>query len=214
MPSIRANIVEAKARLAAGYEDFKRRHQAGCSGVELCSRIADFRDALLLDLIHTALDDLGESGPRGLLSQMALVAHGGYGRREVAPFSDVDLMIIHRSDAAGRVTPFAERMLRDVFDSGLILGHSVCTPHDACRQACNNPESCTSLVDTQLLVGDEDLYQHFRRLYRKQVDRHARRLIAEIERSRLTERIRFGETVFLLEPDLKRSSGALRDLQM
>ena len=125
MSSIRANIVAAKRRLAEGYEEFKRLHGAGCNGVELCAKIADFRDALLLDLIHTALSDLNEAGPKGLLSSIALVAHGGYGRREVAPFSDVDLMILHPPGVTARLTPFAERLLRDVFDVGLILGHSV-----------------------------------------------------------------------------------------
>ncbi len=213
MPSIRANVVQAKARLAQGFEDFKRLHRQGCSGVEVCAKIAELRDAVLLDLIHDALEDLNEAGPSGLLSHIALAAHGGYGRREVAPFSDVDLMLLYPLKFGQRLAPFAERLLRDVFDAGLVLGHSVRTPDQACRQAMSDFDTCTSLVQTQLLAGNKNFFRHFQRLFRKQVNRRTRLLIAGIEHSRLEERLRFGDTVFLLEPDIKRSSGALRDIQ-
>ena len=157
MSSIRANVVAAKARLAQGYEDFKRLHQEGCSGVELCAKFAGLRDAVLLDLIRDALADLNESGPGGLLSQIALVANGGYGRREVAPFSDVDLQILYPLGLGGRVAPFAERLLRDVFDAGLILGHGVRTPEQTCRQAMTDPDTCTSLVQ-YAVVGRQQAF--------------------------------------------------------
>ena len=80
--------------------------------------MTNLRDAVLLDLVEAALADLGEDGPKGLLSEIALVAHGGYGRRDVAPYSDVDLMILHRRGAAGRLAPLAERLLRDVLRRG------------------------------------------------------------------------------------------------
>ena len=213
MSSIRANVVAAKARLAQGYDEFKGLHQEGCSSVELCAKIAGLRDAVMLDLIEDALSDLNESGSKGLLSQIALVANGGYGRREVAPFSDVDLLILYPLGHGTRLAPFAERLLRDVFDAGLILGHSVRTPEQTCRQAMGDPDTCTSLMQTQLLAGNKNLYQHFQRLFRRQVNRRTRFLMAQIEHSRLEERLRFGETVFLLEPDIKRSSGTLRDIQ-
>jgi [protein-PII] uridylyltransferase len=213
MSSIRANVVAAKARLAQGFEDFKRLHREGCAGAELCAELAGLRDAVLLDLIREALAEMNESGPGGLLSRIALVANGGYGRREVAPFSDVDLQVFYPLGLGARVAPFAERLLRDVFDAGLILGHGVRTPEQACRQAMSDPDTCTSLVQTRLLAGDRNLYQRFRRRFRGQVKRRKRLLIASIEHSRRKERIRFGDTVFLLEPDVKRSGGALRDIQ-
>ena len=80
-----------------------------------CAPLAtNLRDAVLVELVQAALADLGEDGPNGLLAEIALVAHGGHGRRDVAPYSDVDLMILHRRAAAARVAPLAERLLRDV----------------------------------------------------------------------------------------------------
>ena len=153
MSLLRSNVLAAKARLAKGNEDFKRRHQAGCSGVEVCALATNLRDAVLLELVEAALADLGEAGPDGLLADIALVAHGGHGRRDVAPYSDVDLMILHRRAAAARVAPLAERLLRDVFDVGLILGHSVRTPWQACRLARQDSTICTSLMESRLLAG-------------------------------------------------------------
>src|SRR5271157_3256888 len=132
---LRSNVLAAKARLARGHEDFKTRHAAGCPGIELCALNSNLRDAVVLELIEDALQDLGQAGPRGLMNEIAIVAHGGYGRRDVAPYSDVDLMILHRPAAADRLLLLAERLVRDVFDVGLVLGHSVRTVPQACRLA-------------------------------------------------------------------------------
>ena len=161
--SLRPNVLAAKTRLAKGHEDFRRRHQAGCRGRGIVRLASNLRDAVLLDLVDAALADLGEAGPKGLLAEIALVAHGGYGRRDVAPYSDVDLMILHRRGAAARVAPLAERLLRDVFDVGLILGHSVRTPWQACQLACRDAMICTSLVESRLLAGSPAVFDRFMR---------------------------------------------------
>ncbi len=143
------------------------------------------------------------------------MAHGGYGRRDVAPYSDVDLMILHEPAAGGRVAPLAERLLRDVFDAGLVLGHSVRTPDQACRLACGEPTICTSLVESRLLAGSQPLFAQLhaplpppRAPPCPPADgRHSSKTGSK-------ERHRYGETVFLLEPNVKRSRGALRDIQL
>jgi [protein-PII] uridylyltransferase len=204
----------AKERLAAGHQEFKRRHQSGCSAAEICALTSNLRDAVLLELFQAALEDLGEAGPRGLQTQIALVAHGGYGRRDVAPYSDVDLMILHAPAVAARVAPLAERLLRDVFDAGLVLAHSVRTRQQACRLATSDPLICTSLLDSRLLAGDRELFDGFTRQFRRRLHRRFRLLTAQISRARREERARYGETVFLLEPNIKRSRGGLRDRQL
>ena len=213
MSSLRPHILEAKQRLADGHAEFLRRHEAGCSGVELCAAISDLRDEVLLDLTEAAMADLDAAGPNGLCREIALVAHGGYGRRDVAPSSDVDLMILHAPRAAERVAPLAERLLRDVFDVGLTLGHSVRTPEQACRMAGGEAMVCTSLLESRRLRGSDDLFARYQNMLRRQTRRRARWLMAGIQKDREEERLRYGETVFLLEPNVKRSRGALRDIQ-
>jgi [protein-PII] uridylyltransferase len=211
---LRSNVLAAKARLAKGYDDFRARHAAGCPGVELCSLNSNLRDAVILDLIEDALADLGQSGSKGIMNDIAVVAHSGYGRRDVAPYSDVDLMILHRPAAAARLLPLAERLVRDVFDAGLPLGHSVRTVRQACRLAMREPMICTSLVDSRLLVGNPAIYETFLHSFRQRVGWRRRRLIASFTAARDEERRRYGETVFLLEPNIKSSQGTLRDLHL
>jgi [protein-PII] uridylyltransferase len=211
---LRSNVLAAKARLAKGHEDFKARHAAGCPGIELCALNSNLRDAVVLELIEDALQDLGQAGPKGLISEIAIVAHGGYGRRDVAPYSDVDLMILHRPAAAARLLLLAERLVRDVFDVGLVLGHSVRTVPQACRLAARDPMICSSLVDSRLLAGNPAIFESFMHGFRQRVHWGCGRLLSGIKKARDGERHRYGETVFLLEPNIKRSQGTLRDLQL
>ena len=214
MPGLRPNVVAAKRRLAEEHERFEQRHREGCGGGELCRQIAAVRDAVVRELFETALGDLGEDGPEGLREQVALVAHGGYGRNDVAPFSDVDLMILHERGVDARVFPLADRLLRDVFDASMVLGHSVRTVGQAVQLAAADAEICTSLVESRLLVGSSSLFDRFAKRFKRQVQRQARPLLAAIVKARRSERHRYGETVYLLEPNVKRSRGGLRDLQL
>lgn len=214
MSSLRSNVLAAKERLAEGHAGFERRHRDGCSGVELCAAMCDLRDQVLVDLTEAALVDLNEAGPDGLWSEIALVAHAGYGRRDVAPYSDVDLMILHSPGVGERVAPLAERLLRDVFDTGLTLGHSVRTPEQACRLACSEAMICTSLAESRLVRGSESLFHQYLHDLHRRVRSRSRSLMADIQRDRAQERLRYGETVFLLEPNVKRSRGTLRDIQL
>ncbi len=214
MPSLRPNVLAAKRRLTEGHLDLKRQHQAGESGRRVCTLVAELRDAVLRELWEAALAGRSGAEPEPPRSEIALVAHGGYGRRDVAPYSDVDLMILHAAATADRVAPLAERMWRDVVDAGLALGHSVRTPEQACRLALGDPMICTSLVESRLLAGRAELFERFAERFQRQVQGRARALTAAMERARREERARYGETVFLLEPNLKRSRGALRDLQL
>ncbi len=214
MSCLRSNVSAAKERLAEGLREFKRRHEAGCPGGQLCALMTDSRDKVLRDLFDAALADLGETGTDDLRPAIALIAHGGYGRRDVAPYSDVDLMILHTPASHLQVKPLAERFLRDVFDTGLALGHSVRTPDQASQLASQDPEIATALIESRLLTGSETLFSQFLQAFRRRVRREASRLMGSIVEARGKEQARFGKTVYLLEPNVKRSRGTLRDLQL
>ena len=204
----------ARNYLASGDEQLKEEHDEGLTGVEVCSRITDLRDTVTEKLLYATLADLGEDGHDDLLGRVALVAHGGYGRRDLTPFSDIDLMILHDDVAAGSVTQLATRLFRDLFDSGLIVGHSVRTSADACRLAIEDPPTCTSLGESRFLLGNAELFQQYRDQFRRQFQSSSRPMLNRIVRSRRDECHRFGDTVFLLQPNLKQSLGGLRDLQL
>ncbi|NLY02874.1 MAG: [protein-PII] uridylyltransferase [Rhodopirellula sp.] len=214
MAGLRPSVLAAKTRLARGHEELRLRHQQKCAGLELCRAFSDIRDEVLLGLFEAALADQPALKAEKLRGEIALVAHGGYGRRDVSPFSDVDLMILHVPGGRPRVGPLAERVMCDVFDSGLMLGQSVRTIDEACRLSCQDPMICTSLVESRLLVGDRSLFEQFLRAFHRRLRSQSAALLDAIRQARLEERMKFGETVFLLEPNIKRSRGGLRDIHL
>src|SRR3569623_376410 len=211
--SLRPKVLEAKQRLAEGCAKLRTSHDKGSPGIQVCRALTELFDSLMLMLFESALADLGDAGPDGLRSRVALVPHGGYGRGDVAPHSDVDLMILYDRNEK-HVAPLAERMVRDVFDAGLVLGQAVRTPAEACQLARSDPAICTSLIESRLLIGSEELYNRYLRGFKADVSRRQPAIVASIERARAEERAQYGETVYLLEPNVKRSPGALRDLQL
>jgi len=200
--------------LAQGHEDLQRRHRQGAGGLELCRAISDLRDEVLLGLFRDAAAELGPADSALARSGLALVALAGYGRRDVAPYSDVDLMLLRAPGASRQAGPLAKRLLRDVFDAGLVLGHSVRTPEEACRMASEDVEIYTSLVESRLLGGSRQLFDRFMRRFSGRLPNRAPALLAAMEKARQDERIKYGETVFLLEPNVKRSRGGLRDVHL
>lgn len=211
---LRSRVLAAKERLLAGREAIDRRRAEGVSGIDTSAALADLFDEIILELFEGALADLGLDGPDGLKREIALVPHGGYGRRDVSPYSDVDMMLLHAPGAADRVAPLAQRMLQDLFDAGLVLGQSARTPAQACRLGRKDPVIWTSLTEARFLAGSESLFAGFMQRFRKQAQRHSARLIAAVEKARMEERLQYGETVYLLEPNVKRSRGTLRDIQL
>ena len=166
---LRSNVLAAKARLAKGQEDFKARHAAGCPGVELCAlnsqppRRGDPRS------VGRCLE-----GPWRGRTEGPVERHCRRGLRGLRPPRRGPVQRRRPDDpappaAAPRLAPLAERLVRDVFDAGLELGHSVRTVAEACRMATRDPMICTSLVDSRLLAGSPAIFESFRHAFRQGV---------------------------------------------
>jgi [protein-PII] uridylyltransferase len=207
---LRPSVLAAREKLAEGRAKLRAQHDAGSPGIQVCARLTDLLDTVLLDLYHDALDDLG----RDLESLIALAPHGGYGRRDVAPYSDVDLMLLHKPGTEQRIAPLVRRLTQDIVDAGLDLGYSRRTPACACSLAQSDATIFTSLVESRYLAGSVRLFSKFMHKFRKMALRRSQSLIAKIEEARQGERNQHGDTIYLLKPNLKRSRGGLRDLQM
>lgn len=207
---LRPAVLAARQKLAAGREKLRTQHRDSSLGIQVCAHLTDLVDTLVLDLYRAALDDLGSD----LESHLALVPHGGYGRRDVAPFSDVDLMFLHADGSEEKVGALVTRMNQDIVDTGLVLGSSMRTPEFACSAAIKDVTIFTSLCESRLLGGNEPLFQRFLSAFQRKARRKSAMLISQIETARRDERHQFGETVYLLQPNVKRSRGGLRDLQL
>jgi [protein-PII] uridylyltransferase len=210
---LRPHVLAAKQSLAEGRQRLKQRHERGSPGIQVSRALTELFDSIVLGLFNQAVADLQASRGEDVAQMMALVRHGGYGRADIAPYSDVDLMLLYDEGALTKVAPLAERMVRDVFDVGLVLGQSVRTIAEACQLARVDAAICTSLMESNLLVGNEKLYARFAKKFKRQVQRRAGPLISAIQAARRKEREQYGETVYLLEPNVKRSPGGLRDIQ-
>lgn len=164
-----------------------------------------------------ALSDLTDEWLAGLFAAAgghaggaALVAVGGYGRRELSPGSDVDVVLLHRPGAD--VTDLADGIWYPIWDSGLRLDHSVRTPAQARRLANSDVKVALGLLDARTIVGDESLLTALRTSALADWRARAATRLGELRNMVDTRRTTFGELAYLQEPDLKDSIGGLRDV--
>lgn len=206
-----AAVLQARRRLLEGRQKLRAQHDAGSPGLQVCVRLSDLVDSVLLELVEASLAD---TATHELAESITLVAHGGYGRRDVAPYSDVDLMLLHDPRVADQVVPLARRLSQWVVDAGCQLGFSVRTPLQALKLAWSDTTIFTSLAESRILTGSGDLFAQFLRGLRIGAKRRTRRLMRGVVEARLEERRKYGDIVYLLEPNVKRSRGGLRDIQL
>ena len=182
--------------------------------------VREQRAALLADrtltgpALRSALVELYDGWLAGLLGDpgpgVALVAVGGLGRREVAPGSDLDLLLVH----AGRpdVAAVADAVWYPVWDSGVGLDHSVRTVDEALAVTADDLKAALGLLDARHVAGDAELtaalLSRTRAAWRATSGRRLPELRAAVVERARTE----GEVAFLLEPDLKSARGGLRDV--
>src|SRR5580704_15640276 len=113
-PTFRNSLLAARERLAQGRAEIQAQHDAGSPGIQVCLRLTDLADAVVLDLYEAALADLFPGDNESIRSQLALVPQGGYGRLDMAPYSDIDLMLLHAPGAEAEVAVLAKRLMRDL----------------------------------------------------------------------------------------------------
>ncbi|MEW1751421.1 [protein-PII] uridylyltransferase [Streptomyces angustmyceticus] len=146
------------------------------------------------------------------LSGTALVAVGGYGRGELSPRSDLDLLLLHDGRAdAGALAALADHLWYPVWDLGLALDHSVRTPAEARRTARDDLKVQLGLLDARHLAGDADLTAALRTAAYADWRESAPKRLPELHDLCQERAERQGELQYLLEPDLKEARGGLRD---
>ncbi|GAA1922408.1 [protein-PII] uridylyltransferase [Streptantibioticus ferralitis] len=142
----------------------------------------------------------------------ALVAVGGYGRGELSPRSDLDLLLLHDGSATtGEVSALADRLWYPVWDLGLALDHSVRTPAEARKTAEDDLKVQLGLLDARHIAGDPELTASLRTAVLGDWRAQAPKRLPELHELCLERAARQGELAYLLEPDLKEARGGLRD---
>lgn len=197
-------ITVFKDALAAGSAQFNLRF---CEGEDIRSLI--YERALFIDcILHYAWYRF--EWPAGI----SLEAVGGYGRGELHPFSDIDLLILHRQDVLAACRDNIERFLAFLWDIGLEIGHSVRTVQQCVDIARDDITVATNIMESRTLVGDESLRLELQALAAPDQLWPA----DEFFRAKWDEQIlrhqKYNDTEYNLEPNIKNAPGGLRDIQV
>ncbi|MET9891379.1 [protein-PII] uridylyltransferase [Streptomyces sp. NPDC006465] len=196
--------VEAEDSGPSGYAAARLRllQEGARSGPPRRAALAELTDDWL-----TGLFTAGSEGMRGV----SLVAVGGYGRGELSPRSDLDLLLLHDGGDSGAVASLADRIWYPVWDLGLDLDHSVRTPAEARKTAADDLKAQLGLLDARHLAGDLGLTAGLRTAVLADWRNQAPKRLPELQELCAERAERQGELQYLLEPDLKEARGGLRD---
>jgi len=190
----------------------RMRHRAGGPGREICRARAEVLD-LLLGHILNGLEAVSTTPS----PNYALVAIGGYGRGELNPYSDVDIMFLHGGDSISRTKPpaFTELLTGGLlWDIGLRVGASVRNIDDCVKVANGDMQSKTSLIEARLIRGDEKLFNDMQKaVVAKCVKGHEDEYIAARIEDQSARRTKYGNSPLMQEPNVKNGCGGLRDYQ-
>ncbi len=149
------------------------------------------------------------------LNNVAIVALGGYGRRDLSPYSDIDLLILYKKNNKKLAKEVTECLLYFLWDLKLDIGHSVRTIKECIELSYDKTDTTifTSLLDSRFIYGDEELYNKLdNELYNELLPRVSSDFINRKLEEKEKRLSRFGKTVYLLEPNVKEGEGGLRDL--
>jgi [protein-PII] uridylyltransferase len=193
-------------------ERLRMAHYTGASGLQSASA-----RSFVLDLAveHAFREAVRLSEAEGVLVQpqsgFALAAIGGYGRAELAPYSDLDILFLYSNHRATQLRQVAEHVLRLLWDAGLTVGHSLRTVGDTVTATRTDPHLQTALVHKRLVAGNKGIYNSLAEAFEKDRRKRCEAFLASIRHERDARHAKFGATVCLQEPNVKESAGGLRD---
>jgi [protein-PII] uridylyltransferase len=189
-------------------------HRCGAPGRQTAAARSSILDLVVERAYHAAtlLVPAGEV-PRDSRNGCAVVALGGYGRGELAPYSDLDLLFLHSNHHALQARSLVEQILRLLWDAGLTVGHSLRSVPDCPAAAHKDPHFQTALVSTRLLAGDQTLYDSLLETLERDRRKRTDAFLTAIRNERDARYLKFGSVVCLQEPNVKESAGGLRDFQ-
>lgn len=207
------------ARRKEMVSDIRRRarlmFEAGTPGLQIATAICVATDELVLTFVREILAEMPPEDVARIESAGAILAVGGTGRGELAPYSDVDLLFLYDRSESKEFTEFVSRLTRNCWDSGMQLGHAVRSITDCVTLGRQDPQVATSLVEVRHLWGNEALCRKLEHAFaRRVIGGRKRQFIEACLEARCEGWSDHKPPSQELEPDVKNSSGGLRDLHL
>ena len=187
-------------------------HNSGGGGREITRQRSDLVDILFRELFEGVVASLA---PKGLSGRLCVAAFGGYGRRELTPFSDVDILFLQHSPKQDKeVEEIIRQTLVLLWDLGFKVGHATRTIPQAIKKANEDMITKTSMLESRFLAGEREIFNLFKERFQAECVRgREKEYIAWRLDNQAELRVKHGSTVFLQEPNVKNGIGGLRDYQ-
>jgi [protein-PII] uridylyltransferase len=191
------------------------KHQSGGGGREICRLRVELVDVLLRRVFAAATAYGRDEGVEA--TPLALIALGGYGRGELNPFSDVDVLFVH-SETVSELSPYAAHVIEQVlyllWDIGFKVGHATRSVGEAIAHANSDMLAKTAMLEARHVIGDHALWTTFREHFHKQcVEDRADEYVESRMHDQAARHKKFGDSVYMQEPNIKSGCGGLRDFQ-
>jgi [protein-PII] uridylyltransferase len=201
-----------RAYVKSGRQILLEKHRAGYGGLEVVSAYSTMMDHLIRYLFEIVSNDFVRRYPSQNQS-CAVIAQGGFGRGELNPYSDIDLLFLYSWKVSPYVEAVTERVLYTLWDAGLQVGHATRTVAESIRLSASDMKVKTALLDARYLCGDYALHGEFEQAVESRlVKRRVNRFVQEKLEENRVRHASYGGSVYLLEPDVKDGEGGLRDI--
>jgi [protein-PII] uridylyltransferase len=202
-----------RRHLARIQQHVRDRFESGeIKGLAASRLLASLTDTLIAELYRYTVEHVGADQPAD--DHFALVATGGYGRSELAPFSDIDLLFLTAAEPSPLTLQRVEFKLYFLWDLGLKVGHATRNVESCLTEAAADLTVRTALVDARLIAGDPALYTDFHARFTAACQAEGfGAFIAAKSAEREARHHRFGESPYMVEPNIKEGRGGLRDIQ-
>jgi len=209
----RAMLDFYRKALDAGRMEIRRRFELDQSGTLAVQGQCFLMDQLIRVIHDVAAERFFPSANLTSGEQMSIIAYGGYGRGELAPKSDIDLLFLLPYKKTPRSEQMVEHMLYTLWDLGLKVGHATRSMDDCIRQAKADMTIRTGLLEARFVWGEQSLFRELRQRFRKEVSSSTGPDFVEAKlRERDERHQRMGDSRYVLEPNIKDGKGGLRDL--
>jgi [protein-PII] uridylyltransferase len=184
--------------------------QEQITGLQAARLLGKLIDGLMSALYEHATTDAGFGEPEHL----AVAGTGGYGRGVLAPFSDIDLLFLTATEPSRQTLQVVEYMLYFLWDLGVKVGHATRSIEDCLAEGAKDTTIRTALLDSRYVAGNASLFEEFHARFRTACKQAGvAEYIAAKQAERAVRHRRYGDSPFVVEPNVKEGRGGLRDLQ-